>query len=605
MDLGNLPGRVTRWFRYTVRPPELVIVQHPDYSGAAAGPLMDPARAEKILAFLTHERIVRRPDISRPIPASLENVLRVHTREYIESLSDPAVVGGVLGLPLGGAETQQAVDLARLMVGGTIQASRLALQTGRVSAHLGGGFHHATPEEGMGFCLINDVAIAIARLRAKRFHEPVLVVDLDLHDGNGTRAVFAEDPTVYTYSVHNVPWDHATAVASTAIALGSGVTDDLLLETLQRTLPAVVEEHRPGLVFYVAGVDGAETDALGDWKLTPAGMLARDRFVVELLRNESRRIPLVVVLAGGYGPSAWRYSARFLGWIGSGAELEPPDDAEMVLQRFREISRSWDVERAVAEDENDWGLTEEDFLGLVSHQDTRFLSVLSRHAVELQLEELGILDRIRSRGFRQPVLSLDAPRGLNQVLRLHGDSERTQLLMELKATRSRRIVQGLEVIEVDWLKLQNPRAEFTPTRPQLPGQDYPGLGILRDVAGWLVVVCETLRLDGIAFVPSQYYMAAVGYHHLRFLDPATQGRFEALRDALRPLGIARANLALAAGAVIDDTTGEPFSWQPAVTVLPVSAGLRECVSNAHYRAEVEQVRATTRFCLREVSGGGR
>ena len=605
MGLGNLPRRVTQWFRYTVRQPELVIVHHPDYAAAAAGPLMDPARAEKILAFLTHERLVRRPDISRPVPASLENVLRVHTREYIESLADPAVVGTVLGLTLGGAETQRAVDLARLMVGGTIQASRLALQTGRVTAHLGGGFHHATPGEGMGFCLINDVAIAIARLRARRFQEPVLVVDLDLHDGNGTRAAFATDPTVHTYSIHNVPWDHEEGVASTAIALGSGVTDDVLLETLRRTLPAVVEDHRPGLVFYVAGVDGAATDALGDWQLTADGMLARDRYVVELLRNESHRIPLVVVLAGGYGPSAWRYSARFLGWLGSGEVLEPPDDAEIVLQRFREISRTWDVERAVTEDDDDWGLTEEDFLGLVSHQDTRFLSSLSRHAVELQLEELGILDRIRSRGFRRLTLSLDAPRGLTQVLRLHGDREQSELLMELKATRSRSVVAGLEVIEVEWLKLQNPRAAFSATRPQLPGQDHPGLGILRDVAGWLVVVSEKLRLDGIAFVPSQYYMAAIGYHHLRFLDPAAQGRFEALRHALRPLGIARANLAITAGFVIDEATGAPFTWQPAVTVLPVSAGLRQCVSNARYRADVEQVRVKTRFRLREGAGDRR
>jgi hypothetical protein len=358
-------------------------------------------------------------------------------------------------------------------------------------------------------------------------------------------------------------------------------------------------------VFYVAGVDGAATDALGDWQLTADGMLARDRYVVELLRNESHRIPLVVVLAGGYGPSAWRYSARFLGWLGSGEVLEPPDDAEIVLQRFREISRTWDVERAVTEDDDDWGLTEEDFLGLVSHQDTRFLSSLSRHAVELQLEELGILDRIRSRGFRQLTLSLDAPRGLTQVLRLHGDREQSELLMELKATRSRSVVAGLEVIEVEWLKLQNPRAAFSATRPQLPGQDHPGLGILRDVAGWLVVVSEKLRLDGIAFVPSQYYMAAIGYHHLRFLDPAAQGRFEALRHALRPLGIARANLAITAGFVIDEATGAPFTWQPAVTVLPVSAGLRQCVSNARYRADVEQVRVKTRFRLREGAGDRR
>ena len=605
MGLGNLPSRLARRFRYSLRPPKLVVVHHPDYGAAAAGPLMDPARSEKILAFLTHEGLVRRQDVSRPIPASLENVLRVHTRAYVESLSDPAVVGAALGVTVGAAETQKAVDLSRLMAGGTIQASRLALQTGRVAAHLGGGFHHATPDEGMGFCLINDVAIAIARLRARRFHDPILVVDLDLHDGNGTRAAFATDPSVHTYSIHNIPWDEDAAVASTAIALGSGVTDEVLLDTLQRTLPAVVREHRPGLVFYVAGVDAAATDALGDWQLTPAGLLARDRFVMELVREESRRIPLVVVLAGGYGPSAWRYSARFLGWLAEGAEVEPPDDAEIVLQRFREISRGWNVERAVAEDENDWGLTEEDFLGLITHQDTRFLGAFSRHAVELQLEELGILDRIRSRGFRRPVLSLDAPRGLNPMLRLYGDEERGELLMELKATRSRSVVSGLEVIEVGWLKLQNPRAQFTAARPQLPGQDYPGLGILRDVAGWLVVMCEKLRLDGIAFMPSQYYMAAVGYHHLRFVDPAAQGRFEALRDALRSLGIARANQAIATGAVLDESTGQPCAWEPSLTVLPVSPGLQHAVSNPEYRAIVERVRAETRFRLREGGEPGR
>ncbi len=602
MGLADLPSRLVRKVRYALRPPELVVVHHPDYAAAAAGPLMDPARADKILAFLTHEGLVRREDVSRPIPASLENVLRVHARAYVESLSDPEVVGGVLGVAIGEAETQRAVDLARLMAGGTIQASRLALQTGRVAAHLGGGFHHAAPDEGMGFCLINDVAIAVARLRARRFRDPILVVDLDLHDGNGTRVAFAADPSVYTYSLHNVPWDEEPAVASTAIALGSAVTDDAVLDVLRRTLPPIVEAHRPGLVFYVAGVDPAETDALGDWKLTAAGMLARDRFVVELLRGEARRIPLVVVLAGGYGPSAWRYTARFLGWLGAGAEIEPPDDAEIVLQRFREISRTWSVERAATGDENDWGLTEEDFLGLVTHQDTRFLAAFSRHAVELQLEELGILGRIRSRGFRRPVLSLDAPRGLNPTLRLHGDEERTELLMELKATRSRSVVPGMEVIEVGWLKLQNPRAQFTYARPQLPGQDHPGLGILRDVAGWLVVMCEKLRLDGIAFMPSQYYMAAVGYHHLRFVDPAAQGRFEALRDALRSLGIARANQAIAAGAVIDASAGEPLRWEPSLTVLPVSPRLQEAVSSAEYRAAVERTRAGTTFRLREGFG---
>ncbi|NIQ31009.1 MAG: histone deacetylase, partial [Acidobacteria bacterium] len=99
---------------------------------------------------------------------------------------------------------QEALDLSRLMAGGTIQATRMALRTGKVAVHLGGGFHHATPDEGMGFCVFNDAAIAVRRLRARGFREPILIVDLDLHDGNGTRAAFADDPSVYTFSIHNV-----------------------------------------------------------------------------------------------------------------------------------------------------------------------------------------------------------------------------------------------------------------------------------------------------------------------------------------------------------------------------------------------------------------
>ena len=120
-------------------------------------------------------------------------------------------------------EVEATLDLQRLMAGGTIQATRLALRTGGIAVHLGGGFHHAMPDAGLGFCVFNDVAVAIRRLRGRGFAEPVLVVDLDLHDGNGTRRIFADDPTVHTFSIHNDHWGDTEAVASTSIALGPGV----------------------------------------------------------------------------------------------------------------------------------------------------------------------------------------------------------------------------------------------------------------------------------------------------------------------------------------------------------------------------------------------
>ncbi len=593
--LSQVSGRIGRWLRYALRPPDVCFIHHPDYARAAAG-LMDPARADKILGFLTDHGLIRRHDVSRPLPASLENVLRVHTPAYLESLSDPTVVGEILGLELGPRESQEALDLVRLMVGGTIQATRLALRTGKVAVHLGGGFHHATSDEGMGFCILNDLAIAIERLRARGFQEPVLVVDLDLHDGNGTRAVFAQDPTVHTFSVHNAPWDDVGAVASTSIVLGSGVTDDRLLDTLEERLPPVVRSHRPGLVVYVAGVDGAGGDALGDWKLTAGGIVERDRFVVNTVRHAGPSVPLIVVLGGGYGASAWRHSARFFGWLVSGRVVEPPDDAEIILRRFRQISQRWNLETAAANRDSDWGLTAEDLLGLVTRVDTRFLGQFSRHAVELQLEQLGLLDRIRARGFRNLDLSIDASKGLGQTLRIHGDPGR-ELLMELRASRSRSIMPGLEVIEIEWLLLQDPRATFSDRRPQLPGQEHPGLGIMRDVAAWLMVVCERLRLDGIAFVPSQYYMAAVGYRHLKCVEPEAQARLDALRDSLAGGDLAEANRALNQGRLVDEASGGLVSWEPVPMVLPVSARLRDRVTSPEYQAAVSQARAKLAYRL--------
>jgi hypothetical protein len=484
------------------------------------------------------------------------------------------------------------------MVGGTIQATRMALRTGKSAVHLGGGFHHATPDEGMGFCVFNDVAIAVARLRAKGFDEPVLIVDLDLHDGNGTRAAFADDATVHTFSIHNVPWDEAEAVASTSIALGSEVTDEVFLQTLQRELPPVVEHHRPGLVVYVAGVDGAARDALGDWRLSAEGLLERDRFVVSQARHDGQSTPLVVVLAGGYGASAWRHSARFFGWLVSGDVVEPPDAAEILVRQYREISKRWDAEEAETCDENDWGLNEEDLFGLVTHEDTRFLGQFSRHALELQLQQLGFLDHVRSRGFGNPTITLDAPAGLGQTLRIYGDAAHTELLMELKARRSRSMVPGCEVIEIEWLLLQNPRGEFQEARPQLPGQSHPGLGLMRHVAAWLVIVCERLSLDGIAFVPSQYYMAAVGRRHLKFVDPGRQARFEAIRDALAGAELPEANRAVDGGWLEDATTGEIARWEPAAMVVAVSEKLNDQLTGPAHRDAVRRARQTYTFRLR-------
>jgi acetoin utilization deacetylase AcuC-like enzyme len=549
------------------------VVHHPDYAQTIPDIPLDPRRADRILAFLREERIVRAESITHPHPASLEAILRVHSPGHVASLDREDVVSRVMGASLSDVQAQAVLAHQRLWAGGTIRAARLALRTGRPAMNLGGGLHHATRDQGMAFCLINDVAIAITHLRHYGFAGPILVVDLDLHDGNGTRAAFAADPSVHTYSIHNADWEPGGGAATTAIALGTGVDDPTYLAALRESLPGVVERHRPEFLFYVAGTDPAEDDRLGDWRITAAGMLERDRLVIDLARRDRPRLPVVVVLAGGYGREAWRYSARFAAWLARGAAIEPPDDLALLLRAARRTELPRD--RA-----DDWGLTEADLTGIApGAAGGRVLGEFSPHAVELSLEQTGLLAAVRARGFTRPSVTVDPGSSLGDTIKLHGD-DRRELLMELRVSRSRRIIPGMELLYVEWLLLQNPRATFTPAATRLPGQAFPGLGLLREVVAWLVRVCETLRLDGLGARPAQYYMAALSRRHMRFLDPAHQARFDALYRLLGGMPLPEAEEALTQRRVVNPATGQPVAWEPALQVYPVSPRLTELLGRA-------------------------
>jgi len=565
---------------------------------------MDPLRAERILAFLTEERFIGRRDLSAPKPVSLHRLLEVHSAQYLDSLQDPATLTSILGIEVTASQLEDVLDLQRLMVGGTVQATRMALRNRRVGVNLGGGFHHATPERGMGFCVFNDIAVSVTRLRRKGYDRPVLILDLDMHDGNGTRAAFAADRSVYTFSIHHSTWDEAPALADTTIALGSGVSDELLLNTLQREWPAVLRTHRPGLVIYIAGTDAAADDRLGDWNMTAAGILARDRYVIESLRAQTPAPAIAVVLGGGYGAAAWRYSARFLGWLVAGRVLEPPDQTEVVVRRVRRFMRLLrHPELSAPSSGEGWDLTEEELLGSVGRTgvEQRVLGHYSKHGIELMLERLGILTQIRALGFSNPTLTIVPGHGGAPTIRLHADSEQSPVLMELKVARSRRVVPGRDMLFVEWLLLQNPKAAFSPDHPPLPGQAHPGLGMLREIYGWLLTLCEALGLDGIAFVPSHYYMAALGHRILRFLEPAAQARFEALHAALQDLSVPHASQALAHGRVRDAKTGAIVTWQPSVMVVPVSRALRSQLAGPAYAERQAAERASLAYRLEGIA----
>jgi acetoin utilization deacetylase AcuC-like enzyme len=596
--VGRAVRRGWRRLRYAVRPPKVRFIYDPTYERNIFGVPLDPLRADRILAFLANERLVRREEISLPQPAALKNILLVHSPAYLEALQRPETVAAILGVVVNDDELEQVLDLQRLMVGGTIEATRWALATGCVAVNLGGGFHHAGRGQGTGFCVFNDIAVAIARLRDRGFAGSVLVVDLDLHDGNGTREIFAADRTVHTFSVHNEHWGDTQVVASTSIALGAAVGDELYLGTLLKALPPVIDTVRPELVLYLAGADVAADDALGNWKITAEGLFARDRFVVEQVRRSGAR--LVVVLGGGYGDAAWRYSARFFTWLLTGSAIEPPDNEELTLLRFRQIKATLDPAHLTSTTSGgDWEFTEEDLVGILPGvpRNTRFLGYFSKVGIELLLERLGILQQIRARGFKAPQVHLELDHPLGQMIRIFGDADRHELLVELRVHRSTRAVPGCEVLEVEWMLLQNPREAFSDARAALPGQQHPGLGMLRELFGWLVVLSETLSLDGILFHPNHYHIVAVSRRYARFLDPEAEALFRAMEELFAGRPLDEASRAVDEERVLDTRTGEPVRWQGWPMVLGATSRLRQLTDGEAYERAVLAARARIGLAL--------
>lgn len=246
---------------------------------------------------LLREQTLQPEQIVEPSPASDEDVALVHERNYIWKLKN----GKLSYTEILRMEVPYSPELVRavwLAAGGSIQAGRLALEHG-VSVNIGGGFHHAFPDHGEGFCVLHDVAIAIRRLQKDKAITHAMTVDLDVHQGNGTAAIFGADETVCTFSVHqenNYPYPKPPSTLD--VNLSNGMQDAEYLAILEQSLDKLLAEFNPDVIFYLAGADPYQEDLLGGLKLTLQGLERRDQLVFEKARGKN--IPIVVTLAGGY-----------------------------------------------------------------------------------------------------------------------------------------------------------------------------------------------------------------------------------------------------------------------------------------------------------------
>lgn len=248
---------------------------------------------ERLLA----EGLADARDFLVPEPATDEDVLRVHSQEYVRKLKTGSLsYAEVLRMEV--PYSQELIDAVWLAAGGSILAARRALADGW-AGNVGGGFHHAYPDHGEGFCVIHDVAIAIRRMQSEGAIERAMVVDTDVHHGNGTAAIFGGDGTVFTLSIHqenNYPYPKPPS--SIDIDLADGVGDDEYLALLDRHLAKAFKEFSPELLFYVAGADPYREDQLGGLALTMEGLARRDALVFDYARKH--RVPVAITLAGGY-----------------------------------------------------------------------------------------------------------------------------------------------------------------------------------------------------------------------------------------------------------------------------------------------------------------
>ena len=547
-------------------------------SGLEVAAGMEPRRADYAVWWLRECRAITRAEVHHPRRITYDDLARIHTPELLESLGRPEALAHVFGVDPSDVPVDEVMNTIRLACGATLAAARETLRTKAPALNLLGGFHHAAPGAAGGNCPVNDVAVAIAALRAEQFGGRVAVIDLDAHPPDGLALCLASDPRHWIGSISGSDWGALPDVDETVLPDGAGDAEYLAaLAALLARMP------RPHLAFVIAGGDVLDGDRFGKLGLSVAG--ARERDV--LVAAELEGVPQVWLPGGGYTHRAWRVLAG-TGMALAAGSLEPiPAGYDPLDARFERVAR----ELSPTELTDTGELTKEDLeeaLGIRPSRQRLLLGFYTASGMEHALYRYGIFEQLERMGYRNFRAAFDSA-GLGERVRVYGEADAEEhLLVELVLERRR--VLGVEVLYIHWLSLRNPRAQFSERRPRLPGQDVPGLGLAREAGTMLARMAIRLGLGGVVFRPAYFHTAYAARHEFAFVDPERQGRFEALVRDLAHVPLLEATNLVAEGRVRMD--GRPYAWE----ADEMAYWLRESPADA---GEVERERETVHFTIAE------
>ena len=547
-------------------------------SGLEVAAGMEPRRADYAVWWLRECRAITRAEVHHPRRITYDDLARIHTPELLESLGRPEALAHVFGVDPSDVPVDEVMNTIRLACGATLAAARETLRTKAPALNLLGGFHHAAPGAAGGNCPVNDVAVAIAALRAEQFGGRVAVIDLDAHPPDGLALCLASDPRHWIGSISGSDWGALPDVDETVLPDGAGDAEYLAaLAALLARMP------RPHLAFVIAGGDVLAGDRFGKLGLSVAG--ARERDV--LVAAELEGVPQVWLPGGGYTHRAWRVLAG-TGMALAAGSLEPiPAGYDPLDARFERVAR----ELSPTELTDTGELTKEDLeeaLGIRPSRQRLLLGFYTASGMEHALYRYGIFEQLERMGYRNFRAAFDSA-GLGERVRVYGEADAEEhLLVELVLERRR--VLGVEVLYIHWLSLRNPRAQFSERRPRLPGQDVPGLGLAREAGTMLARMAIRLGLGGVVFRPAYFHTAYAARHEFAFVDPERQGRFEALVRDLAHVPLLEATNLVAEGRVRMD--GRPYAWE----ADEMAYWLRESPADA---GEVERERETVKFTVAE------